>query len=186
MGRPESAFEGLKATSSPGSCLLYSHPRGIPDFPICGQSGNWGFPDSRFRPTRSRPGQTCQCKLPAECHSEVTVTVPARPRRVRGHAGPLPPRPCSDWPRTRTGGHGPTSNAGHLASPGCDPGWVRNTVAPLASRFPDCQVQVLLLLVLEYPVADVLPCGGFWKDLTELQRIGIAGRGLAAGGTDSR
>ncbi len=43
----------------------------------------------------------------------------------------------------------------------CDPGWVKNTVAPLASRFrvkttvaplasrfPDCQVQVLLLLVL--------------------------------------
>ena len=27
----------------------------------------------------------------------------------------------------------------------------------VASRFPDCQVQVLLLLVLEYPVADVLP-----------------------------
>ena len=27
-------------------------------------------------------------------------------------------------------------------------GWVRNTVAPLASRFPDCQVQVLLLLVV--------------------------------------
>ncbi len=63
-GRSESAFEGLglKATSSPGSCLLSPHPhwQGLPDFPICGQSGNLngglGFPDSssRFRPTRSR------------------------------------------------------------------------------------------------------------------------------------
>ena len=51
-GRPESAFEGLKATFSLGSCLLYSRPQGIPDFLICGESGNGGFTDSRFRPSR--------------------------------------------------------------------------------------------------------------------------------------
>ncbi len=34
-GRPESAFEGLQATSSPAVLT----PQGIPDFPICGQSG---------------------------------------------------------------------------------------------------------------------------------------------------
>ncbi len=58
-GRPESSFEGLKATSSPGSCLLYSHPQGITS-PIsrrrfaanCTQSGNGGFPNSRFRLSR--------------------------------------------------------------------------------------------------------------------------------------
>ena len=33
-----------------------------------------------------------------------------------------------------------TSNA-RPRPPGCDPAWVRNTVAPLASRLPACQVQ---------------------------------------------
>jgi hypothetical protein len=81
-GRPESAFKfeglGLKATSSSGSCLLYLHPQGIPDFPICGQSGpgprfKFPFPAggrignrgiSRFRPSRSRIGDSLPVSRP--------------------------------------------------------------------------------------------------------------------------
>ncbi len=68
-GRPESAFEGLKATSSPGSCQMYSHRRVSPTrisrvvanrgpnsrFPA--ESGNGGFPDSR-------PGRVGNRKFP--------------------------------------------------------------------------------------------------------------------------
>ncbi len=75
-GRPESAFEGPKATSSPGSCLLYLHPQGIPDFPMCGQSGpgsrfKFPFPGrigkrgiSRFRPSRESPGDSLPVSRP--------------------------------------------------------------------------------------------------------------------------
>jgi hypothetical protein len=45
-GRPESAFQGLKAASSPGSCLLYSHPQGVPRFPDLRPIGKRGI--SRF------------------------------------------------------------------------------------------------------------------------------------------
>ena len=48
-GEARTAFEGLKATFSPGSCLLYSHG-GFPDFPICGHSGPLWHPVSRSRP----------------------------------------------------------------------------------------------------------------------------------------
>jgi hypothetical protein len=63
-GRPESAFEGLKATLSLGSCLLYSHPQGIHDFPICGQSpGKRGI--SRFPlPAESRIGDSLPVSRP--------------------------------------------------------------------------------------------------------------------------
>jgi hypothetical protein len=65
-GRPdvhaESAIEGLMATSSVGSCELYSHRRVPPisrfaanrgpDSRFPAESGNGGFPDSRSRPSR--------------------------------------------------------------------------------------------------------------------------------------
>ena len=60
-GRPESAFQGLKATSSPGSCMLYSHRRVSPISRFAANrdpdsrsrpNRETGVPDSRFRPSR--------------------------------------------------------------------------------------------------------------------------------------
>ena len=66
-GRPESAFQGLQASSSPGSCVLYSH-RGvspIPDLrpigpgtpiPVPGRIGKRGFPQCFPVPAESGNG----------------------------------------------------------------------------------------------------------------------------------
>jgi hypothetical protein len=54
--RPEiSIFEDQRQHLAPGSCLVRVHMRchvSIPDFPIFGQIGNRGFPDSRIWPNR--------------------------------------------------------------------------------------------------------------------------------------
>jgi hypothetical protein len=82
-GRPESAFGGLKATFSLGSCLLYSHPQGIPDFPICGQSRpRFPFPGRIRKRGISRfpidSGGRVGNRLPAGNSSSLPVSRPNR------------------------------------------------------------------------------------------------------------
>ncbi len=70
------------------------------------------------------------------------------------HENSLPPTGEREggWSWSIRTASGPAYKAGDHTKPAykCDPAWVRNDIAPLASRFPDCQcqVQVLLLLVL--------------------------------------
>ena len=56
-----------------------SHPQGIPDFPICGKSGNGRFPHSRFRVGGNR-GFPSSSRFPAK--SEIGGTEIADFRRV--------------------------------------------------------------------------------------------------------
>jgi hypothetical protein len=76
-GRPESAFQGLKATSSPGSCMLYSHRRVSP---ISRFAANRD-PDSRSRPNRES-GIPC---FPIPAKSGIGDSFPdSRPNRESG------------------------------------------------------------------------------------------------------
>ena len=52
VGGRKSAFSRIKGNIWPPDRVWYSHGMSIPDFPIFGQIGDRGFPDSRFWPNR--------------------------------------------------------------------------------------------------------------------------------------
>ena len=80
-GRPESAFEGLKATSSPGSCQMYSHRRVSPISRVAANRG----PDSRFPAELLRIGKRGISRFPFPAESGIGTSLPVfRPNRESG------------------------------------------------------------------------------------------------------
>ena len=155
--RPESAFERLKATSSPGSCMMYSHG-GYP--PISRFAANRD-PDSRFPAEIGKRGIS---RFPISAESGIGDSLPdSRPNResgerelgISGSGGALAPwnihkvppasaKDCQSWnppggPHQARRGPWATPGAPFLggtqagSGPRCQCGsW------PVMTRSPDC------------------------------------------------